>query len=307
MAENVFKNTLIQLQNNGDLIRKFSTNTSKVGKVNQTRGYLIGRIDLLQKYWTKFEKAHDLIILSPSNSDSADYYSKDTYTEIEIIYANTLGSMNDAILALDAANQPGAAAAGGERPPVQQENRNQNIKLPAISLPKFSGDFSQWTSFYDLFDSLVVKNAALSNVNKLHHLKSSLSGEAELVLRQFAIEENNFVQAWELLRRRYANKRMMVNAQFSKLLSQPKINGGRPDAIRHLLDASTESITALKAQLLEAERFGTLIVYILTQKLDVKTTEAWEQSINNADNFPTFQNFSTFSENHCRTQELVPF
>lgn len=61
----------------------------------------------------------------------------------------------------------------------------------------------------------------------------------------------------------------------------------------------------MKAQLTEVERFDVLLVYILTLKLDVKTIEAWEQSISSNDDFPTYDNFSKFLENHCRTQELV--
>lgn len=295
---------ILQQNKNADVIRKFMINTNKTGRDNQTKGYLQGRLNLLDKYWCKFETTHDRIILLSNDTDEvAGYQDEEVYNEIESIYATTLGALNDAIFNLDDRRQHAAAGAAPDgQVPV---DRNQQLKLPAIALPKFSGDFSQWTSFHDLFDSLVVKNASLSNVNKLHHLKSSFFGEAELVLRQFAIEENNFVPAWALLRRRYANKRMLVNAQFSKLLSQPRVLNSRPDAIRNMLDTSTECITALKAQLTEAERFDTLAVYILTQKLDVKTTEAWEQSINNQDNFQTFDAFTTFLENHCRTQELV--
>lgn len=295
---------LLQQKNNADVIRKFNTNTNKVGKANQTKGFFQSRIGLLDKYWKKFENTHDLIILVPNDSAADSYHQKGTYDEIETIYTNTLGSMNDSMLNFNIVRQP-VENEGDRALDQEQGNGIQNIRLPAIALPKFSGDFSKWTSFHDLFDSLVVKNAALSNVNKLHHLKSSLLGEAELVLRQFAVEENNFVPAWALLRRRYANKRMMANAQFSKLITQPRLSNSKPEAIRHLLDTATESITALKSQLTEAERFDALAVYILTQKLDIKTTEAWEQSINNQDEFQTFTAFSTFLENHCRTQELV--
>lgn len=298
------KNLLLQQKNNGDLIRKFVTNTNKTGKANQTKGFLQGRVQLLEKYWNKFEQTHDVIILQPDDKDAAEYHAKDIYSEIETIYANTIGALNDSIIAFNNIHQQEDPQNpnGAGPPPMPQI---QQIKLPPISLPNFNGNFNQWTSFHDLFDSLVVKNTSVSNVNKLHHLKTALSGEAELVLRQFAVEGNNFEPAWALLKRRYSNKRMLVNAQFGNLLSQPRIINATPESIRRILDTSTESITALKAQLTEAQRFDALLVYILTQKLDIKTIESWEQSINSNDEFQTFEAFSTFLENHCRTQELV--
>lgn len=52
-------------------------------------------------------------------------------------------------------------------------------RLPKISLPKFSRDQLAWESFRDLFKSLVHELSDIpSSVQKLHYLKSALSGEA---------------------------------------------------------------------------------------------------------------------------------
>lgn len=193
-------NLLRQQTYNGEVIRNFMTNTNKTGKANQTKGFLQGRINLLEKYWIKFENANDVIILR-TEEEAVEYQDSNIYAEIETSYAVALGILNDSISALAPGVEPiqAAAAANINVNPQQQGGRNVNVKLLAIAIPTFSGDFTHWTSFHDLFDSLVVKNTWLSNVNKLHHLKSALSGEAELVLRQFAIDENNFEPAWALL------------------------------------------------------------------------------------------------------------
>lgn len=212
---------------NCDLIRNFMTNTNKTGKINQTKGFLQVRITLLEKYWITFENTNDAIIMR-TEAEAAEFKDSNTYNDIESIFTVTLGMLSDSlsalqpIQALEHADVAAAVNGNGNANGQQQGAKNVNVKLPAIAIPKFAGDFTHWTSFHDLFDSLVVKNTSLSNVNKLHHLKSALSGEAELVLRQFAIEENNFEPAWALLRRRFANKRMLVNAQFARLLSQQK-------------------------------------------------------------------------------------
>ncbi len=48
-----------------------------------------------------------------------------------------------------------------------------NIKLPKITLPKFAGDFKDWTHFKDIFETLVDKNTDLQPIEKFQYLISS--------------------------------------------------------------------------------------------------------------------------------------
>lgn len=52
------------------------------------------------------------------------------------------------------------------------------VKLPVIELPKFDGNYELWMPFRDLFESLIASNAAIPAVQKLHYLRSALTGEA---------------------------------------------------------------------------------------------------------------------------------
>lgn len=297
---------ILQLDNYEQLIANFVTNTQKAGKQALTKGHLQGRRTLLEKNWEKVESLHCELIQNPSDDHAKEYIASDLFLKIEMSYTNSLGWVLDYITTFEQPPIFNNENPIGQQPPTHQQHARQaEIKLPAIVIPKFAGDFSTWTSFHDLFEALVIKNNSLSNVNKLHHLKSSLTGEAELVLRHFNIEENNFQPAWDLLKRRFANKRLLVNAQFSKLLGQQKISNGSAELIRRILDISTESITSLKAQLENEQQFDAILIYILTQKLDTKTVEAWELTRNDIDDFPTFIEFSTFLENRCRMYDLV--
>ncbi|CAH2088456.1 unnamed protein product [Euphydryas editha] len=81
------------------------------------------------------------------------------------------------------------------------------VKLPRIQLPIFSGNYEEWQTFYDMFLSLIHNNISLSAVQKLLYLKSTLTGEPATLLRNLSIEEANYEEAWEKLKRRYNNKR----------------------------------------------------------------------------------------------------
>lgn len=62
-----------------------------------------------------------------------------------------------------------------DHPPQSQ------VKLP-ISTPTFSGKYTEWTSIYDTFTSLIHKNPEISEIQKFQYLKSALKGEgAQLI------------------------------------------------------------------------------------------------------------------------------
>lgn len=56
--------------------------------------------------------------------------------------------------------------------------------LPRISIPKFSGEFTEWETFRDHFRSVVIDNADLSEVARMHYLLSSLKGEASDIVKR---------------------------------------------------------------------------------------------------------------------------
>lgn len=45
---------------------------------------------------------------------------------------------------------------------------NHLVKLPKINIPIFSGKYTEWITFRDLFNSLIDKNDSLDDVQKLN-------------------------------------------------------------------------------------------------------------------------------------------
>lgn len=86
------------------------------------------------------------------------------------------------------------------------KSSNSFVKLPKIAIPTFSGKHSEWTTFHDLFISLVHEHSSLDNVQKLHYLKSHLTGEAEQLVRHTPISAANYSECWSQLERRYSEK-----------------------------------------------------------------------------------------------------
>ena len=51
-------------------------------------------------------------------------------------------------------------------------------KLPKLQLPKFGGRVTEWSSFWDLYDSAIHSNSSISKVNKFNYLQTLLEGNA---------------------------------------------------------------------------------------------------------------------------------
>ena len=100
----------------------------------------------------------------------------------------------------------------------RQERKDATYKLPKLALPYFSGDYTQWTGFYDVFESVIVKNKELTPVQKLSYLKGQLKGEAAELIKGFKIENNSYEAAIDLLQKTYGQEEKVKTAFIQRLL-----------------------------------------------------------------------------------------
>ena len=72
---------------------------------------------------------------------------------------------------------------GGETQPspspvVHDSSATNKSHLPKLTLPKFGGDITQWSTFWDCYKLAVHNNPDLPAIDKFNYLKSSLEGGA---------------------------------------------------------------------------------------------------------------------------------
>lgn len=169
----------------------------------------------------------------------------------------------------------------------------------------FAGSYETWRSFHDLFVSLIHRNTSLSAIQKLHYLKSSVTGETERLLLHLNIDDSNYDKAWTILTDRYDHKRILVDAQLKLFFGQPVIQTESVDAIKKLLDTSSEVLHSLQNLHIPFDQWDTIVIFILLQKLPVCTQQLWEEKLGVTKELPTFTDFSQFLETRFRTLEAV--
>ena len=85
-------------------------------------------------------------------------------------------------------------------------------KLTKLTLPSFSGEYTQWVSFWDQFTTLVDSKRDMTNVEKLSYLKLSLKGDAAQIVSSLLVTDANYDIAKRKLEERYNNKGSIVKA-----------------------------------------------------------------------------------------------
>ena len=112
------------------------------------------------------------------------------------------------------------------------------VKLPKLSLKRFNGDLTKWTTFWDTFKSAVHDNPTLTNIDKFNYLNSLLESAAAEAIAGLTLTSANYEEAIATLRPRFGNKQLIVNRHIDLLLnlegvtSQHNLKGLRQHVVR---------------------------------------------------------------------------
>lgn len=269
-----------------------------------TKPYIEIRIQRLEELWKKFNAGHDRLLEEYSEEyDSTIYTEKEVYDVTSEIYMDYKEELMAAVELFSYKFRP-----IDSKEECCNSSKHVGVKLPKIVIPNFSGNYSEWITFKDLFESLVHNNDAFKDVEKLHYLKGYLTGEAELLLRQIPISNINYVKCWELLKQRYDNKRYICNTILKRLLSQKNATLESSTFLKELIDTSSDCLSALDNIGIDVSTWDAIIIHLLSLKLDLETRKQWELSAIgdvNSNKFPTFQEFKEFITRRYRALEFV--
>lgn len=83
-------------------------------------------------------------------------------------------------------------------PTTEARSWGAKVKLPKITLPRFSGDPVRWTSFWDSYQSAVHLNSELTDVNNFNYLWSLLDHFAHDAIAGLTLSSANYKQAIEI-------------------------------------------------------------------------------------------------------------
>jgi len=260
--------------------------TNQVERDRYDKGALRLRMARITDLYHAYEEFNDeLVVLDPNDTH------KDEFTNVQERFYSLASKVEEIInsnvsTAITSATNSAALPNGTATTIVKRR-----VKLPEATLPKFDGQYENWLSFKNTFIAMIDSQTDLSDVEKLQYLRSALKGEAANKIRFLTIEGANYHQAWELLKRSYEVKRILISRHLSLLLNTPVLERETTDGLSKLADDTQQHVASLAA--LGVNVGSEILVNLLESKLPKSVSEKWEESLDR-DEFPKIDDLYEF-------------
>ncbi|XP_055614826.1 uncharacterized protein LOC129761144 [Toxorhynchites rutilus septentrionalis] len=256
------------------------------------------RLERLEKVWESYEVVQEELEELDDSEDAAQK-NLEMRAQVEELYLRVKAGLASKI----PSPPPTPAIAGFPAAPAAQPVF-ANIKLPAISLPEFDGDFNNWLTFHDTFVSMIHSSTEIPHVQKFHYLRAALKGEAANLVQSISITANNYAVAWQTLVNRYSNKAILRKKHIRALLKHPKISSHSVESLHKIVDEFQRHTKVLEQLGEPVDQFSSILIELLEDKLDDASLTAWEESIA-ADQQPTYAKMVDFLQKRARVLETI--
>eukprot|EP00794_Sanderia_malayensis_P006305 gene6305-7026_t len=166
-----------------------------------------------------------------------------------------------------------------------QSRKEAQVKLPKLNMLTFNGDPTQWISFSESFKSSIDGNQNLAKVEKMKYLQGLLSGPAAETIKGLSLSEENYDEAFELLKRRFGNKQIIISKHIENIMEMPKVTSlFELKKLRLLFDKTETAVRSLRSIGIPIESYGTVLSPVIMSKIpnelrliiSRKTSDVWE-------------------------------
>lgn len=142
------------------------------------------------------------------------------------------------------------------------------VKLPKLDLKGFKGDLSKWQAFWDTYEASIHNNPTLAPIDKFNYLISLLQGPASDAIAGLAITNANYMEAIEILQKRFGNKQQIINRHMELIINLNSVRSGyQVKELRQLYDTIESHVRSLKSLGVPSSSYGTLLSSIVMNKL----------------------------------------
>ncbi|XP_029178118.1 uncharacterized protein LOC114945928 [Nylanderia fulva] len=284
---------LIEQSENISSLKRVLVNFKKLAKPNVTLAKTRGRLATAAEIWGACRSLHVKLLqmATPEQKKALSYFEKDEFLAAEDVYNDVADLLHETISRFTPTQ---IALNDRSLDSSVREPNNHCFQLPRITLPKFAGKLTDWENFRNIFESLVANNDALSNSQKFHYLKTSVTGDASLLINNLKISDANYESAWQLLTNEYDDKQALIYSHLHAFFNFPVMRSENVSDLRKLRDTVSASLAALNNLGRPVEQWDDVLIYIITQKFSAKTRTEWNLKRTKRDELPTYQELSEF-------------
>ncbi|XP_073965326.1 uncharacterized protein [Choristoneura fumiferana] len=282
---------------------------SLIKQLKASRGYAKASMTRLYSFVLNAEdvKLTDLSILQAKRSRLVELFKEyesynkqilaldekdpEDVAEIEGKYFKILTVLNDAVMEKSSPNTSTSTCAF-------------KTKLPTIQINTFTGKYSEYMPFINLFKAIIHNDRSIDNVQKLYYLRSFLQKEPLDLIKNLPFNSESYDEALNLLNSRYNHTSKIINEHINSLLDLNAIYKSTPSNIREFVSQVKQCLASLKNLNVKTETWDPIILAILYRKLDSYTSRAYQLERSDAAD-PTIEDFLLYLERRALALENV--
>ncbi|XP_075157832.1 uncharacterized protein LOC142231099 [Haematobia irritans] len=288
-----------------DQVVTFCANFAAIDITEHTLSSLQVDLDDLDRRWHSLTHVYETEMTTHeglSNTEKESMHSK--FNESCKAYKTCKTSMLD-LMDIERRKMEGSLPLARTENKAADSDNGFSVKLPPCDTELFSGGYDKWPGFRDMFSAIYIKHQKLSPAQKLFHLRAKTRGEANQIVRQFALTDDNFGLAWDALRQRYENKRILINHQLRKIFEADRVTSEKGKPLRNLQYTINNCLSVLKTYNISVVSWDPILVYWVSSRLPDETLTAWENSLNDHKQMPSWEQLDDFISRRLNMLESI--
>lgn len=171
---------------------------------------------------------------------------------------------------------------------VNQQSRFQPhpANLPKLQIPRFSGDYTEWPSFFDAFRALI-EETSIADITKFTYLRSLLSGEALSCIKGLSLTGENYHHAIQILKDRFERKEKIIFDHIQKLLSTD-VNCKNVSNMWAFYNLVQSHIRGLENFGIDGQQYGVILTPLILSRLPSDIRMEWARASDTKESDLTF-------------------
>ncbi|XP_037816679.1 uncharacterized protein LOC119607034, partial [Lucilia sericata] len=291
-----------------DHLITFCTNFGKSDMEDQTDSVLETKLEDLENRWKKLQTSYESLMISPRSENSQDFKenAKVNFNACSETYYACRSHIVD-LLRLSRACEVQTSMPRTSLLPqaLPLATRSSFIKLPPCDIDTFTGSYEEWPAFRDLFTTACIENIEIPKAQKLFYLRLKTKGSAGAIVKRYTLCDENFDHAWNALKARFDNKRVLIDNKLKVLFNIPVATSENSESIQKIHSTVTDCLTSLKALNVKVEGWDPILIYLVSTKLPDDTLALWEQSFKTQREMPTWAQMDEFLVNRYEVVERI--
>ncbi|XP_075162826.1 uncharacterized protein LOC142235455 [Haematobia irritans] len=290
----------------------------KLNVLEQTESLLQVRVEDLEQRWRKVQTSYETVMLSPASDvpktlkDKASvnynvcletyYVAKSRLVDLMKVGASPNPRNEASRLAISPNDLPSPRQSLSDQ---YTDYSGICIKVPPCDTEVFEGGYEEWPSFRDMFTAVYGNHPKLTKAQKLYHLRNKTKGPAGAIVKRYPLCDENFDLAWNALRSRYENKRVLVDNQLKILFNIPNATVETSETIQRIQSTVNDCLATLKTLSVNVDHWDPILIYLISTKLPDKTLSLWEESLKTHNELPMWSQLDAFLINRFEIVERL--